>query len=132
MSEQALAAADIGPDDVLRRRGDVAVVDLDGQAVLYDPDAAAAHHLDAIGALVWDLLDGAAPLSGQAAALADAFGADPAVVESDIVRLTRDLGALGLLEGVMPAAAVHRHRHHAAPAAADGDEPEYLTVPPNT
>jgi hypothetical protein len=79
------------------RRGAITCVEFDGEAVLLAPDNRVAHHLDPVGTLVWQLLDGNATIAELARDLAEAFCADPAVVESDVLALCRQLDGQGLL-----------------------------------
>jgi len=83
-------------------RSYVVGVEIDGETVLVDQTSGAVRHLDAIGSIVWQCLDGNLKLDEISADLAAGFRADPTVVAGDVLELTRNLGALGLLEGVDP------------------------------
>jgi len=83
-------------------RPDVVGVEIDGETVLIDSPTGAVRHLDSIGSIVWQCLDGTAPLDEISADLAAGFRADPAVVAGDVLELTRILGRQGLLVGVDP------------------------------
>jgi len=84
----------VAPTDTL------STVELDGETVIYDDSNGSIHLLDPIATVVWSVLDGTSSLEEIAADLAEAFGADPAQVRSDIVTLVRNLGHSGLLAGV--------------------------------
>lgn len=85
-----------------RRRPNVAAVELDGEAVLYDEDSGAMHLLDPIATIVWKCFDGSANLEDLSFELAAAFDADEDVILADVLALARQLGRQGLLEGVEP------------------------------
>lgn len=70
---------------------------MDGELVIFDPAGSGVHQLDAVGALVWQLLDGRSPVAELVADLADAFGADEAQVATDVDALLDDLRSAGLL-----------------------------------
>jgi hypothetical protein len=89
-------------DAVLRHRDDVAAVEVDGETVIYDPDAALLHHLDATATAVWHLIDGATTLGAIADALAARYAADLDVVRADVVRLARQLRDDRLVETMGP------------------------------
>lgn len=83
-----------------RPRDDLAHVEIDGEAVIYDERSGAMHLLDPIATVVWGCLDGAVSLGQIARELADAFTADPSRVEGDVVAVVRSFGGQGLLAGV--------------------------------
>jgi len=60
------------------------------------------HVLNETASLVWRCLDGEVTLNELAKELSDATGANADQILADIVGLSRQLGTLGFLEGVMP------------------------------
>jgi hypothetical protein len=60
------------------------------------------HLLNATAALVWRRFDGKRDLAAIVADLADVSGEQAQVIAADVVELTRQLGGLGLLDGVAP------------------------------
>jgi hypothetical protein len=78
----------------------VYAVEIDGEAVLLDEANQRIHHLNHTGALLWSLIDGRATLAVLAAELADELGGSEAHITGDLVTITRELGAEGLLDGV--------------------------------
>jgi len=80
-----------------RRVENLAEVELDGESVLYDGLTGALHLLDPIATVVWERLDGSMTIGLLAAELAQAFQAETAIVEADIIALVRHLAAQGLL-----------------------------------
>lgn len=101
MSADDIMPEDIGPGFVARPRPTVASVELDGEAVLYEEASGQMHTLDRIATVVWSCMDGASTLGDIAGELAAAFGAQPEVVEGDVVALARRLGGQGVLDGVV-------------------------------
>lgn len=83
-----------------RRSPDVVGEELDGEMVLYDEAAGGLHVLNPTATLVWKGLDGTTPLGELAAELAAAADADPAVVRRDVLAVTAEFAALGLLAGI--------------------------------
>ena len=77
----------------IRRRDDLASVEIDGETILYDPEAEMLHRLDPIATVVWGELDCRRRLSELAADLAAEFDTDEDVVLGDIVRLVRQLAS---------------------------------------
>lgn len=71
--------------------------DLDGELVLYNPVDHRIHHLDRIGSIVWQLLDGQATIGELIDDLAAAFGSPRSVVEQDVGALIAELHSEGLL-----------------------------------
>lgn len=102
MSVDELAATDIDAAFVARPRASVVAAELDGETVLFDEDTGHLHTLDPVATVVWGCFDGQASLGEIASELAGAFGADRAVVVADVLRLARELGAQGVLDGVAP------------------------------
>ena len=98
-----ISAREIDAGFVPRQRPDVASVELEGEMVLAateDNGYLVTHWLNATGAIVWQCFDGSTSLDELISDLGAAFGADRAVVADDVLRLTRALGAAGLLDGV--------------------------------
>jgi hypothetical protein len=67
------------------------------RVVVYDPRTGRVFRLNASGSLLWQVLDGEAPLRDLAAEIASAFGRDRGVVEYEVVTLARRLARLGLI-----------------------------------
>jgi PqqD family protein of HPr-rel-A system len=80
-------------------REDLTVVELDGEAVVYDDASGELHHLNPSATLVFGLLDGTASVRELAADVSDVFGIPPDEVERQLRRLVRDFRRLGLLNG---------------------------------
>jgi PqqD family protein of HPr-rel-A system len=89
-----------------RVRGDLTVVVLDGEAVVYDEASGELHHLNPSATVVFELLDGTSTIRELATDVADAFGRPPEEIEKQIRTLVRRFRRLGLLNGdVRPARA---------------------------
>ena len=76
------------------------MVEIDGETIIYDPDAELLHHLDLVATTIWRTLDGSETLGELASGLAAQFETDVRVVSDDVVRLARQLAADGLLTTV--------------------------------
>lgn len=72
-------------------------VEVDGETVVYDERRKQVHLLNPTASLVWSAIDGRASLGQIAEELSGAFGAEPAVVRSDVLELVRELTEMGLL-----------------------------------
>ncbi len=82
-------------------RGAIYTVEIDGEAVLLDEDENRLHHLNETATLVWKCLDGAASVDDIVRDVSDVLGASYEVVLGDTIAVCRDLGAQGLLTGVV-------------------------------
>jgi hypothetical protein len=78
-------------------RPDLAIADLDGEAVVYVPAQERFHYLNHPAALVLDLCDGTATMRQMAEAIADVYEMPLETVESDVRTLVRDLRSRGLV-----------------------------------
>ena len=83
------------PGAVWRRRDDVLWRRSLDAVILMPVGADDALTLPGTGAAVWDLLVEPATLGELVAVLAEAYGADPSVVEHDVRGLLTDLESLG-------------------------------------
>lgn len=92
----------IGADFVPSRRTGCASVTLDGKTVIAAAPFQPCHLLNESAGMLWERIDGSTSLGSITAELSDLTGADPQVIEADVVGLARHLGTVGLLEGVIP------------------------------
>lgn len=99
LPSEEIAADDIGGGFIPVPRPQVAGVEIDGEEVLLEEGTRNIHWLNQIGSVVWASYDGST-LDQIARELSDIFGADPDLVKSDVLELTRQIGRVGLLEGV--------------------------------
>jgi PqqD family protein of HPr-rel-A system len=81
-----------------RVRDDLHVVELDGEAVVYDETTGDLHHLNAVATVVLELCDGTATAREVARDVATAFEAAPPDVERHVRRCIREFRSVGLLE----------------------------------
>ena len=96
-------ADSIDLDSIVTAKPTVTRHETDGAVVLVDETTGAGASLDAIGGLVWSLVDGVSPLREIIVDLAEAFGTTEDVVGPDVVAMVRTMGANGLLEGIAAA-----------------------------
>ena len=80
--------------------GPVSLIPVKDEAVLFNEADGHLHQLDVIAALVCRCFDGEATIADIVQDLAEAFSADVAVVEADVLALCRGLGEQGLLRGI--------------------------------
>jgi PqqD family protein of HPr-rel-A system len=81
-----------------RLRDDLAVVELDGEAIIYDDADGSLHHLNQTATVVLSMCDGKSTIKELAAEIAEAFSMDAAEVEKQIRALLRDFRKKGLLQ----------------------------------
>lgn len=72
-----------------RIRDGLAVVELDGEAVIYDEDSGNLHHLNPTATVVFALCDGSATVREMAGEIAEAFGVPAEQVEPQVRTLLR-------------------------------------------
>jgi PqqD family protein of HPr-rel-A system len=83
-----------------RARDDLAVVELDGEAVIYDERSGNLHHLNPTATVVFSLCDGNSTIKEMARDIGEAFEVPPADVEKQLRQLIRDFQGSELLDGV--------------------------------
>ncbi len=91
--------------DLLERpkaRTDLTVVELDGEAVIYDEITADIHHLNPTATVVFSLLDGTVTIDELAGEVSAAYGMPPHRVRDEIAELVRSLAGSRLLVGFEP------------------------------
>ena len=89
-------------DDRPTARGDLTVVELDGEAVIYDEINGDLHRLNPTATLVFSLLDGSTTPRELARDLAEAYGMPVEEVTVQVRGLVQQLGASHLLVGTEP------------------------------
>ncbi|QBI20263.1 PqqD family protein [Egibacter rhizosphaerae] len=91
-------APGIDLDTVIRRRDDLAHVELDGELVIHSTDHGTTHKLEPLAAGLWHCFDGRTTLRDLATALAGEFDEDPEVVARDLIGYAQQLCDNGLAE----------------------------------
>jgi len=81
-----------------RARTDLTVVELDGEAVVYDERTQTLHHLNATATVVFTLLDGTAHADELAEEIADCTGLQQDEVLHDVKKAIDTFAEAGLLE----------------------------------
>lgn len=112
----------------------VASVEVDGETVVYDEIRQRVHVLSPTASIVWGGIDGRTSLDQIAQELSEAFGAEVAIVRSDVLELARELTDKGLLSEVVaddrrPDVTDGRGRPDADEG--DGPAPRFLEEPPS-
>lgn len=110
-----------------RIRADLTLVELDQEAVVYDPVSGLVHYLNPMASLVLQLCDGTATVKETTAELAEANEVEPAAIDADIRKLIKQFRDAGL---VVPSAGATRLLE-AKSDAADGREIVRREVPRN-
>lgn len=82
-----------------RARSDLAIVELDGEAVIYDERSGSLHHLNPTATIVFSLCKGTATIQELSTDIADAFGVSLQMVEPDVRRVLRQFRKADLLDG---------------------------------
>ena len=81
-----------------KAREGITMVELDGEAVLYDDEGGDLHHLNRTATLVFGLCDGTGTAKELSIDLSQVFGVPVAEVEPQVRRLIREFRKAGLLE----------------------------------
>lgn len=79
-------------------RDDLTVVELDGEAVIYDEKTTELHHLNPTATIVFGLCDGTATMRDMATDISGVFGVPAPDVEAQVRTLIRQLRKVDLLE----------------------------------
>jgi PqqD family protein of HPr-rel-A system len=80
-------------------RQDLAVVVLDGEAVVYDEDSGGLHHLNPTATIVFQLCDGTTTVREMSSEISEVFGIPADDVEREVRALLRGLRRSGLMDG---------------------------------
>lgn len=79
-------------------RSDLAVVEVDGESVVYDETNEQLHHLNGAATIIFSLCDGTSTLARMSSEIATAFGVPRAEVTEQVKELVTELRRSGLLE----------------------------------
>jgi pyrroloquinoline quinone biosynthesis protein D len=92
-------------EDRPRRRADVVLQDVGGEAILIDPHTDEAHVLNGSAARLWQLCDGERTIEGLAAEFGAIYDLTAADVIEDVREVVAELAKLKLIEASAPAGA---------------------------
>ena len=81
-----------------KARDDLAVVEIDGEAVVYDTERKRLHHLNPTATMVFASLGGEATVRELAGELSEAYGLPAASLEPQLRGLLRRFRSQGLLQ----------------------------------
>lgn len=81
-----------------KRRDDVTFVEVDQEAVAYDPLSKLVHYLNPMGSIVLQLCDGTSTVDETIAELAEAQEVEPAEIDESIRALVDNFVSVGLVE----------------------------------
>jgi PqqD family protein of HPr-rel-A system len=82
-----------------KTRGDLAVVELDGEAVIYDESSGNLHHLNPTATVIFNLFDGTSTVKELASLIEQEFQVPAPDVEKQIRGLLKEFRQAGLLDG---------------------------------
>lgn len=88
---------------MLKRNATVLWRELDGEAVLLDPQAGCSYNLNQIGTLVWKMLDGTRTTSDIVSAICELYEVEPEQALQDVEQLLSEMGNNNLLSNVSAA-----------------------------
>lgn len=91
-----------GLEQAPRTRADLTVVELDGEAVIYDEINGDLHRLNPTATLVFSLLDGSATVEDLARDIAKAYGMPVDEITAQVRELADQFAASHLLVGTEP------------------------------
>jgi coenzyme PQQ synthesis protein D (PqqD) len=80
-------------------RSDLSIVEMEGEAVIYDELTGQIHYLNRTATIVFNLCDGRATIPEFSKDIAEAFTLDPPDVERQVRSLIRNFREAGFLEG---------------------------------
>ena len=96
-------------DDRPRARSDLTVVELDGEAVIYDERNGDLHRLNPTATMVFSFLDGSTTLEELSADISDAYGVPPEEISAQVSQLISEFADSHLLVGTEPAPSEPEH-----------------------
>lgn len=82
-----------------KTRQDLAVVELDGEAVIYDESTGDLHHLNPTATIIFNLFDGTSTVQELSSLIEQEFQVPAPDVEKQIRALIKDFRKAGLLTG---------------------------------
>ncbi len=86
-----------------KARSDLTVVEIDGEALVYDDVGGALHHMNPAATMVFRLCDGTRSAAWIAAEIVDACGADAGQVSRHVRAVIKQFGEAGLMSSPSPA-----------------------------
>ena len=92
-------------------REDLVVVDIDGEAVVYEPADVLLHHLNPTAAVVFKLCDGSGTVRELSEDIADILGMPVNTVLRQVRRVVSQFKREGLLDGHPKEIVERAHRH---------------------
>jgi len=92
-------------------RADLVVVEVDGEAVVYDPLDVMLHHLNPTAAVVFKLCDGSGTVRELSEDMAEVLGLPVNTVLRQVRRVVSQFKESGLLHGHPRKILEHQHRH---------------------
>jgi PqqD family protein of HPr-rel-A system len=94
-------------------RTDLAVVEIEGEAVIYDARSGRLHHLNPTAAVIFQLCDGSGTIKELAAEIAEVTNLPQDEIARQVRRMVTSLRQAGMLDGKPPTPETHVHHRHA-------------------
>lgn len=82
-----------------KTRDDLAVVELDGEAVIYDESSGNLHHLNPSATIIFNLFDGSSTIKELASLIEEELKVPASEVEQQIREVLKEFRKSGLLDG---------------------------------
>lgn len=102
MKESGVQPAEILASSAPVGRRSVRIVELDGQALIYDEEIRHWIVLNQTASALWRCLDGSGTVAEIAGDLGAVFCAQPETAQEQVLHMVRVLGQQGMLEGIVP------------------------------
>ncbi len=140
----AMTESDAQPDEIQastvpRGRRSVRLIEIDGQALIYDDEIRRWLVLNPTASAVWHCLDGSGTVAEIAGDVSEVFGAAPELVQKQVLQMVQAFAWQGMLEGVSPrvgspaAEELGESGGDGSPASqTDGAQALFPVVPPST
>jgi PqqD family protein of HPr-rel-A system len=90
-------------------RSDLTFVQIEGEAILYDPEAVRLHHLNPSAALIFQLCDGSGTVKELARDIAEELGLPQDDITRQVRRVVEHFKHSGILDGKRKKAEEHVH-----------------------
>jgi len=111
-------------------RADLVVIEVDSEAVVYDPEEVMLHHLNPTAAVVFKLCAGSGTVRELSEDIAAVLGASVNTVMRQVRHVVGQFKQAGFIEGYIPKPTPHAHTHAHADSHTDSP-PDAMEVPPH-
>jgi PqqD family protein of HPr-rel-A system len=95
-----------------KARADLTFVQIEGEAILYDPETVRLHHLNPSAALIFQLCDGSGTVKELARDIAEELGLPPEDTLRQVRQVVGHFKHAGILDGKRNKIEEHIHEEH--------------------